>query len=232
LLAARLGNPDQAIDSWQKAVDVNPNETNAHMYLAQAFDQRGEPASAARHWEIYLRLASSQPEASPAMAKEQIMAATIQLADDESAINRSDAALARYQSAIALAQNANSTKLEGLALAHLADLQDKRNDAVAAAQSFQRALALDAKSGDPLAEGSDWFNYGQFLRRHQLSKDLVYACFLRAEDLLATAAPAQLQTVQTARRQIESELGKKAPAAQKDLPALLARAANLPAGSL
>jgi tetratricopeptide (TPR) repeat protein len=232
LLAARLGNPDQAIDSWQKAVDVNLNETNAHMYLAQAFDQRGEPASAARHWEIYLRLATSQPENSPAIAKDQIISATIQLADDESAINRSDAALARYQSAIALAQEANSPKLEGLALAHLADLQDKRNNAPAAAQSFQRALALDAKSGDPLAEGSDWFNYGQFLRRHQLPKDLAYACLLRAEDLLATAAPAQLQTVQTARRQIETEMGKKAPAAQKDLPALLARATNLPAGSL
>jgi tetratricopeptide (TPR) repeat protein len=232
LLAARLGNSDQAIDSWQKAVDVNPNETNAHMYLAQAFDQRGEPASAARHWEIYLRLAPSQPENSPAIAKEQIISATIHLADDESAINRSDAALAHYQSAIALAQNANSPKLEAVAIAHLADLQDKRNDAPAAAQSFQRALALDAKSNDQLAEGSDWFNYGQFLRRHQLPKDLAYACFLRAEKLLATADPAQFQTVQIARRQIESELGSNAPGAQKDLPALLARAANLPAGSL
>lgn len=43
LLAARLGNPDQAIDSWQKAVDVNSNETNAHLYLAQAFDQEASP---------------------------------------------------------------------------------------------------------------------------------------------------------------------------------------------
>jgi tetratricopeptide (TPR) repeat protein len=232
LLAARLGNPDQAVDSWQKAVDVNPNETNTHMYLAEAFDQKGEPASAARHWEIYLRLASSQPENSPAVAKEQIISATIQLADDESAINRYDDALKRYQSAIALAQSANDAKLEGLALAHLADLQDKRNDAAAAAQSFQRALALDAKSGDPLAEGSDWFNYGQFLRRHQLPKDLAYACFLRAENLLAAADPAELETVQAARRELEIQLGKKAPAAQKDLSALLARAANLPGSSL
>ena len=232
LLAARLGNPDQAIDSWQKAVDVNPHETNAPMYLAEAFDQRGEPASAARHWEIYLRLASSQPENFPAIAKEQIISATIQLADDESAINRSDAALARYQSAIALAQDARNPKLESLALAHLADLQDKRNDAATAAQSYQRGLALDADAGDQLAEGSDWFNYGQFLRRRQLPKELAYACFLRAEDLLASADPVQWQTVQTARRQVESEMGKTAPAAQKDLPGLLARAANLPAGSL
>jgi hypothetical protein len=49
--------------------------------------------------------------------------------------------------------------------------------------------------------------------------------------LLASAEPAELQTVQTARRQVGSQLGKKALAAQKDLPALLARATNLPAGS-
>jgi tetratricopeptide (TPR) repeat protein len=233
LLAVRLGNPDQAIDSWQKAVYVNPNETNAHLYLAQAFDQRTEPATAARHWEIFLRLAASQPEDSRIISREQIISATIQLGDDESAIHRSDAALARYQSAIALAQSANNPKLESLALSHLADLQERKNDASAAAQSYQRSLALDAEAGDALAEGFDWFNYGQFLRRHQLPNDLPYACFLRAESLLADSDPAELQIVQTARRQVESEMGKKEPeAAQKDLPALLARATNLPAGSL
>jgi tetratricopeptide (TPR) repeat protein len=233
LLAARLGNPDQAIDSWLKAVDLNSNETNAHLYLAQALDQRGEPATAARHWEIFLRLAASQPDDSRVTTKDQIISATIQLADDESAIHRTDSALLRYQSAITLAQNANNPKLESLALAHLADLQEKKNDAAAAAQSYQRGLALDAKADDALAEGLDWFNYGQFLRRHQLPKDLAYACFLRAENLLTSADPDQLQTVQAARRQLESEMGKKTPiAAQKDLRALLARATNLPAGSL
>jgi tetratricopeptide (TPR) repeat protein len=233
LLAARLGNPDQAIDSWQKAVEVNPDETNAHLYLAQAFDQRGEPASAARHWEIILRLAASQPHGSAVIGKDQIISATIQLADDESAIKRADSALARYETAIALAQTANNPKLESLALAHLADLQEKKNDAAAAAQSYQRGLALDANARDTRAEGFDWFNYGQFLRRHELPKDLAYACFLRAENLLSTDDPAQLETVQTARRELETEMGKKAPgAAQKDLPALLARAIHLPAGSL
>jgi tetratricopeptide (TPR) repeat protein len=232
LLAARLGNPDQAVDSWQKAVEVNPNEINAQLYLAQAFDQRAEPVTAGRHWEIFLRLAASQPKDSRIISREQIISATIQLADDESAIHRSDAALARYQSAITLAQSANNPKLESLASSHLADLQERKNDASAAAQSYQRSLALDAKAQDALAEGFDWFNYGQFLRRHQLPNDLAYACLLRAENLLGTADPAQLQTVQTARRQLKSEMGKKAPeAVQKDLPALLARATNLPAGS-
>jgi tetratricopeptide (TPR) repeat protein len=231
LLAARLGHPDEAVDSWQKAVDLNPNQTNAQLYLAEAFDRKAEPASAARHWEIFLRLASTQSDSAPISAN-QLISASIQLADDQSAINQSDAALARYQSAIALAEHASDAKLESLALAHLADLQDKRNSTAAAAESYQRALSLDAKAADPRSEGFDWFNYGQFLRRHQASNDLVYACLLRAENLLQTSDLAELQTVQTARRQVASQLGKKAPAAQKDLPALLARATNLPAGSL
>jgi tetratricopeptide (TPR) repeat protein len=189
-----------------------------------------EPAAAARHWEIFLRLAPSQPD-SATVGASQLISASIQLADDESAINQSDAALARYKSAVTLAENANDLKLESLALAHLADLQDKRKDALAAAQSYQRGLSLDAKAGDPRSEGFDWFNYGQFLRRHQQPNELAYACFLRAENLLATADPGELQTVQTARRQVAAELGKKVPA-HNDLPALLARATNLPAGSL
>ena len=230
LLAARLGHPDEAVDSWEKAVDVNPNQTNAQLYLAEAFDRKGQYAAAARHWEIFLRLAASQPDTT-AVTSEQIISASIQLADDESVIKQPDAALARYRSAVALAESANNLKLESLALAHLADLQDKRKDTAAAAQSYQRGLSLDAKAGDPRSEGFDWFNYGQFLRRHQLPNDLAYACFLHAENLLASADPAELQTVQTARRQVGSQLGKKALAAQKDLPALLARATNLPAGS-
>ena len=231
LLAVRFGNPDQAIDSWEKALDVNPNETNAQLYLAEAFDRKGEHAAAARHWEIFLRFASTPPDFA-AITANQLLSATIQLADDESTINQSDAALARYQSAIVLAERTNDAKLESLALAHLADLQDKRKDTAAAAQSYQRGLLLDAKAADQRSEGFDWFNYGQFLRRHQAPNDLIYACFLHAENLLASADPAELQTVQTARRQVASQLGKKAPAAQKDLPALLARATNFPADSI
>ncbi len=124
LLAARLGQPDEAVDSWEKAVDVNPNQTNAQLYLAEALDRKGEHAAAARHWEIFLRLAASQPDTT-AVTSEQIISASVQLADDESAINQPDAALARYRSAVALAEIANNLKLESLALAHLADCRIK-----------------------------------------------------------------------------------------------------------
>ena len=230
ILAARLGHPEEAMDSWEKAVTVDPNQPNAHLYLATAFDLRGEPAAAARHWHEFLRSAAANPD-DPAAGIEQQTSAAIQLADDQSRINRTDAAFAGYRSAISMAERAGNTKLESLALAHLADLQEKTGDVKSAADSFQRGLALDAKSADPHAEALDWFNYGQFLRRHGLPEDLVYACLLHAEQLLGNAGGTDLETVKTMRRQVESRLGNKASASQKDLRALLARAGDLPTQS-
>ncbi len=105
ILAARLGHPEEAMDSWEKAVTVDPNQPNAHLYLAAAFDQKGEFAAAARHWDAFLRSAAANPD-DPAAGIEQQISAAIQLADDQSRINRTDAALAGYHSAISMAQHA------------------------------------------------------------------------------------------------------------------------------
>ena len=230
LLAARLGRPDEAMDSWGKAVDVDPDQPNPHLYLANAFDQKNEPAAAARHWEAYLRFAAAHPD-DPAVGARQETSATIQLADDESRIKQSNLALPKYLSAVDLAQRAGDAKLGSLAFAHFGDLQEKAGDAKSAAQSYQRGLALDAKAGDPSGEAVDWFNYGQFLRRNGLPDNLAYACFVRAENLLAKTPGPELAAVQTARDRVENRLGKKASDTQKNLPDLLARATSLPATS-
>ena len=230
LLAAQLGHLDEAMDAWEKSVDVNPNQPNVHVYLAEAFDQRGEFAAASRHWNAFLHLAGTQAKTAsqdPALRPQQVISATIQLADDEARTNQAPAALAEYNSAIALAEKSTDAKLEGLALAHRADLQDKSGDFAGSAQSYQRALALDATSGDARSEAFDWFNYGQFLHQHNQPDELVYACFVRAEDLLASTGGSDLQTVQAARAQLASRMGAKAGIAQKNLPKLLAQATSL-----
>ena len=230
ILAARFGHPEEATDAWERAVTVDPNQPNAHLYLAAAFDQRGEPAAAARHWDAFLRFAAAHPD-DPAAGIGQQVTAAIQLADDQSRVKRNDAAFAEYRNAIALAGRAGDPKLESLALAHLADLQEKTGDVKSAADSYQRGLALDAKSADPHAEALDWFNYGQFLRRHNLPDELIYACLLHAEQLLGNTGGADLETVKTIRHQVESRMGSKAATSQKELPALLARAGDLPTQS-
>jgi tetratricopeptide (TPR) repeat protein len=230
LLAAKLGHPQEALDSWERAVDVAPGQPNAQLYLAEALDRKGEPAAAARHWNAFLELAPAHSD-DPTVTPAQITSATIQLADDEARVNRKEAALAGYLSAIALAQRDKNTQLESLALAHLGDYQEKIGDAPGAAHSYQRGLVLDAQSLDSRGEGFDWFNYGQFLRRRGVSLELAYACYLRSEILLAGKGGENLQTVETARHEVEIQLGKKAISAQKNLPELLARATNLPANS-
>ena len=100
----------------------------------------------------------------------------------------------------------------------------KNGDAAAAAQSYQRGLAFDAKSGDAQAEALDWFNYGQFLRRQDAPDEMVYACFLHAEDLLSSGSDSELATVQNARRQVENKMGAKAVAVSAGKSARATRA--------
>ena len=227
LLAARLGHPDEAVESWEKAVDASPGQANAHLYLAEALDQRGEHAAAARHWEAFLKTAAAHPD-DPAAGEAQQISAAIQLADDEAQLRQNSAAAAGYLSAVALAERAQNPKLESLALAHLADFQDKSGAPKAALRSYQRSLALDAQAGDPKSGAIDWFNYGQFLRRHAVAEELPYACFLHVEQLLAGTSGAENETVRTARRELESRLGRKSAAVEKSLPEYLARASSVP----
>jgi len=230
LLAARLGHPrEEAIDAWQRAVEVDPSQVNAHLYLAEAADQTGEFASAVRQWHSYLQLAAAEPGSGVTL--QQRIPATIQVADDEARLNETRAALTDYSAAVALAEAGGDAKLESLTLAHLADLQEKTGNAPAAAASYQRGLALDVKASDLQGEAFDWFNYGQFLRRHALPDDLAYACLVRAEDLLAGRGGQELETVQAARHEMDGHLGKKAEEMHKDLPSLLASAESLPASS-
>ena len=230
LLAAKLGHPEEAVDSWEKAVDVAPNQPNAHLYLAQALDQKNQHAAAARHWNAFLQLAAAHPD-DPTATPAQLDSATLQLADDEARMNQKQAAMAGYLSAIALAERDKNLQLESLALAHLGDYQEKVGDAAGAAHSFQRGLSLDANFKDPRSEAFDWFNYGQFLRRRGVDLELAYACYLRAEILLGGKGGENQQTVETAHREMEMLLGKKAATVQKNLPELLMRAQNLPASA-
>jgi Tfp pilus assembly protein PilF len=175
-------------------------------------------------------VAASRPD-DPSAGSAQRASANIQLADDEALSRNTAAAQASYEAAISLARRDGDSKLQGLAPAHLGDLQEQSGDVKAAAASYQQGLALDEKAADPGSAAFDWFNYGQFLRRHGLPDELSYACFLHAEARMAGTGGGNLETVESIRRQVETRLGSKAAGAKTNLPTLLARATQLPVTS-
>ncbi len=231
LLAARLGHSDEAIESWERAIDVDQSQANAQLYLAEALDRSRQFAAAATHFEAFLKLAEAPngerpPETS--VTPRQRAAVTIELADALRQTRQVDQALTEYRSAAALAEQAGDIRDQSLAQSHLADALDAAGEAADAAVAFQKALSLDEQLKDPRAEAVDWFSYGQFLARHGLPSRLAFACYLRAEELLAPTPGEELNTVESARRMTEARLGADAVAVKKNLDAVLSQARSLP----
>jgi len=207
LLAHRLGNEGEAVDSWQRAIAVDPEQSRAQLYVAEALEQQGDLQAAARHYRIYLQLAAAHPAEHRDDAHE-LLTVLIKVADSDAAANRADEAGKGYAEAARLAAKAKENGLESLALVRLADAKEKSGDAAEAARDFQRALILDANSTDKEGVAADWLNYAQLLRHHGQSERLVFACLLHAEELLSGNSGDERAAIVQARSESATRLGR------------------------
>jgi tetratricopeptide (TPR) repeat protein len=230
LLAQRQGHGEEAIDSWQRAIDIEAGQANAQIYLAQALDGRGEAQAAARHYRAYLQIVAAHRDEYPSEAS-TVIAARIKVADAEAAASHEYEAVEGYNATIQFAEKVKAQALESLALVHLADLQEKNGSVREAAKRYQQAMTIDASLSDPLSAASDWFNYGQFLRRQHQPERLVFACFLQAEQLLSASPGVELTTIVEARSASETRLGREAAAVRRSRGATAAQALDLPPSS-
>ncbi len=226
LLAHRLGHDTEAIDTWQRAVDVDPRQANAQLYLAQALDQVGETSAAARHYRAYLENVARQPEKHRGESG-AVISALIKVADGDAASGQLAAASQGYTAAIQFAQTSKDVPLQSLALMHSADALEHLGKPADAARAYQQALKLDAQSGDAQAGAIDWLNYGQFLRRQQQPETLVYACYLKAEDLLRDSPGKELSAIVKEREATQARLGSQAPIVRSKLPAYLGKVTSV-----
>ena len=226
LLANRLGHDAEAMDCWQRAVEVDPAQTNAQLYLARALTQQGEVQAAARHYRTYLEVVSKHP-AEHVSERPAVISALINVADADAAARKFGEAIQGYQAAAQFAAKMGDTSLQSLALAHAAEAQENAGAIADAASSFQEALRIDQSSGEALGSATDWLNYGKFLQRQKQSEQLVFACFLMAEDLMRTTPGEELSTTAKARRESEMRLGGEAQSARARFPQLLTEALTL-----
>ena len=226
LLAHRLGHDTEAIDTWQRAVDVDPRQANAQLYLAQALDQVGETAAAARHYRAYLEDVSKEPEKHRGESG-AVISALIKVADGDATSGQLAAASQGYSAAIQFAQKSKDATLQSLALTHSADALEHLGKPADAANAYQQALQLDEQSGDAQAGAIDWLNYGQFLRRQKQPDTFVYACFLKAEDLLRDSPGKELSAIVKEREATEAHLGSQGAAVRGKLPELMSNVTSL-----
>ena len=231
MLAHRLGHDEVAVDDWQRAVDADPGQSHAQLYLAQSLDQQGEQQAAARHYRVYVELIAARHAKDPADTA-PVLAALIKIADADAAVNHGGDAVKGYTAAIGFAKKAGQKPLESLALAHLADLQEKRGDVGGAALSYQRALRLDAELPDARSTASDWFNYAQFLHKEQQPERYIYACLLHAENIMKKTPGDELTVITQGRKESEARLGKEAGAVRNKLDGIVAESLRLQVSAL
>jgi tetratricopeptide (TPR) repeat protein len=230
LLAQRLGHPEEAVDTWQRAVAADPTQTTAQLYLAQALEQRGEIQAAARHYQTYLQVVAKHP-AEHSSEGPAVISALIKVADADTAAQKIPQALIGYRAAAQFAEKIKNPGLQTLALVHAADAHERAGAIVDAAQRFQEALLIDETQGDPGTAAVDWYNYGQFLRHHHQPERLVFACFYRAQDLMSTTPGRELDAMAAAVTASGARLGPTAKALPSRLSKLLSEALSLSASA-
>jgi tetratricopeptide (TPR) repeat protein len=231
ILAHQLGHEEEAVDNWQRAVEIDPGQSNAQLYLAQVLDQQGQLQAAARHYRVYLETVAARHKRS-ASDTGPVLAALIKVADADAAVHHSSDASKGYNAAVGFAEKAGEKTLESLALVHLADLQEKQNDIGGAAGSYQSALRLDAALSDPRSVASDWYSYGQFLRKQQQPERFVFACLLHAETVLQKTPGNELTVISDARKESEARLGPEANGDRRKLDELVAQSLHLQVSAL
>jgi len=227
LLALRRGSSEQAIESWNRTIAIDPSQTRAHLYLASELDHQGKAQAAAGHYKVALSRIAEQPS-DQRPAPEQVIAIVLRMADCQARSSRPDEAVQSYELAAKLAAQTKQFKLESIANVNEAAIQANAGKLDEALRLYQNALRLDDSIGDQSSSAEDWLAYGRFLEKAGFPDRLVYACFEKSasmQDSLPDASQRQYLTV--ARTQAERRVGAAAVAIRRDPTPTLHQALTL-----
>jgi tetratricopeptide (TPR) repeat protein len=216
LLALRLGQPDQAVDSWKQAIASDPGQMLAQLYLANELDHEGKAQDAAEHYQAFLGTIARQP-AAKRPEPEKVIAIALRMADCQVRASQKTQAMQSYELAARIAAQTRQTKLESIAVVNEAALQAEAGKLGPALHLYQHALQLDDSIGDQTSSAEDWLAYGRFLDSAGFPARLVYACLVKSTRLQGFLPEAsQRQLLADASRQAERRVGAEASAIRRD----------------
>jgi tetratricopeptide (TPR) repeat protein len=227
LLAMRRGHPDLAVDSWKRAIAIDPGQILARLYLANELDHEGKPQAAALHYKVFLSTIARQP-ATKRPEAEKVIAVALRMADCQARASEKAQAVQSYQLAAKIAAQTKQPKLESIADVNEAALQGEAGKIGEALQLYQHALQLDDSISDRTSSAEDWLAYGRFLDSAGFPARLVYACLVKSARLEGSLPEAsQRQVLADASKQAERRVGAEAGAIRRDPEGLLREALAL-----
>jgi tetratricopeptide (TPR) repeat protein len=226
LLALRLGQPDQAVDDWDRALSIDPGQMLAHLYLANQLDHEGKAQAAAGHYKVFLGAVARQPVAKRP-EPEKVIAIALRMADCEARASQKALAVQSYELAATIAAQTKQAKLESIADVNEAALQGEAGKLDQALQLYQHALQLDDSIDDKTSSAEDWLAYGRFLDSAGFPARLVYACFVKSGLENALPDAAQSEMLADARKKAEKRVGSEGAAIRRDPEPILREALSL-----
>jgi len=226
-LSLQFDHPNQALKDWKQALNIDPNQSLAHLYLANELDRENKAQEAAAHYRAFLEQIS-RPNSQRKPAPELVIGIVLRMADCQMRLSQGDFALKSYQIAGKLAAQTKLPKLESVAAVNEAELQAKAGKLDEALELYQKTLRLDASNGDNSASALDWFAYGGFLEESGFSERLTYACLLKAQAVAKTTSKSPLpESVGVTTARLEKQLGPAAVSVRRNPEPLLQAAIQL-----
>jgi tetratricopeptide (TPR) repeat protein len=210
ILAQQFGNAHEAEVSWQKALMLDPSQSDVDLYLASVLEKQGKFAEAINHYQAFLTKVVRRPASSLPPAA-NVIGVLLKLADCNIRVNHSELALRYYTMARSLAAQTGEKKLESFADVAEASLQARLGETGEMLSLFQRALQLDAGLDDRHSEAVDWYMYAMFLRDTGYPPRFVYASLLKSHSLMSSVAEDQeAPTASRIRKELGRQLGSQA----------------------
>jgi tetratricopeptide (TPR) repeat protein len=216
LLELQRGHADEAIASWNQALESDPNQAVAHLYLAHELDREGKAQAAATQYKSFLeKLALWKPQDRP--SPDFVISLILRMADCQLRSSQTEVALKSYQMAEQLAVQTGNGKLESIADVNEANLLAQSERVDDALRLYQRALVLDNSNDDKAASVVDWFAYGKFLDQAGLSERLAYACMVHSQSLAQSLPKSPLpDSVDATQQTMAKRLGAVAISVRRD----------------
>ncbi|HQU86230.1 MAG TPA: tetratricopeptide repeat protein [Pyrinomonadaceae bacterium] len=183
VLAAQFDREDEALKSWQDALNLDNSQANAHFYLGELLSKRKDFNAAIDHYERFLVLAGKENSAQKT-APSMILQAAQSLGFSYTQTGNYEKSQTALNNALKLSENIGNSETSAELLINLAENEIAANKNAQALADFQRALSL-AKTDSAIGGNSEqWLKFGKFLNSIKADSRYIYACFVKAETQL------------------------------------------------